>query len=164
MRAALAATVLLPLLIGAPSPAPAPAQGTSPTLADLAFMAGCWRGPSGDGVTIEEYYTAPSENLILGVSRYTKGTRVTSYEFSTIAREGSEIVLTPRPSGQAPVPFRLTRVDSAGAVWENPSHDFPTLIAYRAGSGDSLIARIEGPGRDGKRSLEWRMGRGDCGR
>ncbi|HEU4524290.1 MAG TPA: DUF6265 family protein, partial [Gemmatimonadales bacterium] len=70
MRAALAATALLPLLIGAPAPAPAPApaQGTSPTLADLAFMAGCWRGPSGDGVTIEEYYTAPSENLMLGVS------------------------------------------------------------------------------------------------
>ena len=164
MRAALAATALLPLLVGAPAPAPAPAQGTSPTLADLAFMAGCWRGPSGDGVIIEEYYTAPSENLMLGVSRYTKGTRVTSYEFSTIAREGSGIVLTPRPSGQAPVPFRLTRVDSAGAVWENPSHDFPTLIAYRVGSGDSLIARIEGPGRDGTRSLEWRMGRGVCGR
>lgn len=162
MRAALAATVLLPLLVGASTRAPS--QAAPPTLADLAFMAGCWRGQSGDGVTIEEYYTAPADNLILGVSRYTKGPRVTDYEFSTIAREGSEIVLTPRPSGQAPVPFRLTRVDSAGAVWENPSHDFPTLIAYRAGSGDSLIARIEGPGRDGKRSLEWRMGRGVCGR
>ena len=162
MRAAFAVTALLPLVVGALPPASA--RGTSPTLTELAFMAGCWRGPSGDGVTIEEYYTAPTENLILGVSRYTKGTRVTSYEFSTIAREGGEIVLTPRPSGQKPVPFRLTRLDSTGAVWENPSHDFPTLIAYRAGSGDSLIARIEGPGPDGKRSMEWRMARGVCGR
>jgi Domain of unknown function (DUF6265) len=162
MRAALAATVLLPLLIGASTRAPS--QAAPPTLADLAFMAGCWRGPSGDGVTIEEYYTAPTDNLILGVARYTKGARVTDYEFSTIAREGSEIVLTPRPSGQEPVPFRLTRLDSTGAVWENPSHDFPTLIAYRRGTGDSLIARIEGPGRDGKRSMEWRMGPASCGR
>ena len=133
------------------------------TTADLAFMAGCWRGPSGGGAAIEEYYTAPAENLMLGVSRYTKGGRVTDYEFSTIAREGTEIVLTPRPSGQQPAPFRLTRLDSNGAVWENPEHDFPTLIAYRRGSADSLIARIEGPGRDGKRSIEWRMGRATCG-
>jgi hypothetical protein len=160
MRAALAATVLLPLLIGAP--VPAPSRPATPTLADLAFMAGCWRGPSGDGTTIEEYYTDPADNLILGVSRYTKGTRVTSYEFSTIAREGAGIVLTPRPSGQKPVPFRLTRLDSMGAVWENPSHDFPTLIAYRRGPADSLIARIEGPGRDGRRSMEWRMGPASC--
>jgi hypothetical protein len=162
MRAALAATVLLPLLVGASTRAPS--QAAPPALADLAFMAGCWRGPSGDGITIEEYYTAPADNLILGVSRYTKGPRVTDYEFTTIAREGNEIVLTPRPSGQEPVSFRLTRLDSTGAVWENPSHDFPTLIAYRRGTGDSLIARIEGPGRDGKRSMEWRMGPASCGR
>jgi hypothetical protein len=161
MRAVLAAIVVLPLLTGAP--ALAPSSPAPPSLADLAFMAGCWRGPSGEGATIEEYYTAPSDNLILGLSRYTKGSRVASYEFTTIAREGGEIVLTPRPSGQEPAPFRLTRLDSTGAVWENPSHDFPTLIAYRRGSGDSLIARIEGPGRDGKRSIEWRMGRAACG-
>ena len=162
MRVPFAATLLFPFLLAAP--APAPIRGASPTLADLAFMAGCWRGPSGEGTTIEEYYTPPADNLILGVSRYVRGARVTSYEFSTIAREGAEIVLTPRPSGQAPAPFRLTRLDSTGAVWENPAHDFPTLISYRRGPGDSLIARIEGPGRDGKRSMEWRMGPATCGR
>jgi hypothetical protein len=162
MRAALAATLLLPLLAG--TSVPAPSSTASGTLADLAFMAGCWRGPSGDGTTIEEYYTPPTDNLMLGVSRYTKTARVVSYEFSTIAREGTDIVLTPRPSGQEPAPFRLTRLDSAGAVWENPAHDFPTLIAYRRGPGDSLIARIEGPGRDGTRSMEWRMGPATCGR
>ncbi|HEY7614183.1 MAG TPA: DUF6265 family protein [Gemmatimonadales bacterium] len=160
MRAALASVMLLPLLTGAPLPPPSVVE---PPLADLAFMAGCWRGPSGDGTTIEEYYTAPAENLMLGVSRYTKGGRVTSYEFSTIAREGTEIVLTPRPSGQQPAPFRLTRLDSNGAVWENPQHDFPTLIAYQRQSKDSLVARIEGPGREGKQSFEWRMGRATCG-
>jgi Domain of unknown function (DUF6265) len=161
MRAAIAATILAGLLAGTvPEP---PADLASPTLADLAFMAGCWRGPSGDGTTIEEYYTAPAENLMLGVSRYTKARRVTSYEFTTIALEGGEIVLTPRPAGQQPAPFRLTRLDSTGAVWENPAHDFPTLIAYRRGPGDSLVARIEGPGRNGKRSAEWRMAGVACG-
>ncbi len=164
MRAAFsaAAAALLPLLAGAP--ASAPAGAAAPTLAELAFMAGCWRGPSGDGLIIEEYYTTPADNLMLGVSRYVEGARVTSYEFSTIEREGAGIVLTPRPSGQKPVRFRLTRLDSTGAVWENPSHDFPTSIAYRRGPADSLFARIEGPGPGGKRSIEWRMGAASCGR
>lgn len=161
MRAAIAATILAGLLAGTiPEP---PADLASPTLADLAFMAGCWRGPSGDGSIIEEYYTAPAENLMLGLSRYTKAGRVTSYEFTTIALESGEIVLTPRPAGQQPAPFRLTRLDSTGAVWENPAHDFPTLIAYRPGPGDSLVARIEGPGRSGRRSAEWRMAGVACG-
>jgi hypothetical protein len=161
MRAAFPATILVGLLTG--TLPHAPVDMTPPRLADLAFMTGCWRGPSGDGTTIEEYYTAPAENLMLGVSRYTKGGKVTSYEFTTIALEGGEIVLTPRPAGQEPAPFRLTRLDSTGAVWENPAHDFPTLIAYRRGSGDSLVARIEGPGRTGKRSAEWRMAGVSCG-
>lgn len=161
MRAAFAGTVLLSLLTG--SSAAAPSGGPPRSLADLAFMAGCWRGQSGGGANIEEYYTPPADNLMLGLSRFIKGSRVTDYEFSTIALEGGEIVLTPRPSNQKPVPFRLTRLDSTGAVWENPAHDFPTLIAYRPGPGDSLVARIEGPGQGGKRTAEWRMGRAACG-
>ena len=161
MRAALAGSVLLSLLTGSPSLPPP--DRTPPGLAALAFMAGCWRGQSGGGATIEEYYTAPADNLVLGLSRHIKGGRVTSYEFTTIALEGGEIVLTPRPSGQVPVPFRLTRLDSAGAVWENPAHDFPTLIGYQPASGDSLLARIEGPGQGGRRTVEWRMGRAACG-
>ena len=160
MRAIAAAALLIPLLT---LPTLLHPGDRPPALAELAFMAGCWRGLSGDGATIEEYYTAPTENLMLGVTRYTRGGRVISYEFSTIAREDTAIVLTPRPVGQEPAPFRLTRLDSASAVWENPAHDFPRLIAYRRGAGDSLVARIEGPGRDGKRSFEWRMGRATCG-
>src|SRR5687768_16704275 len=121
-----ALAVLLPLL-AAPGPAPVPSGQQPPTLAALAFMAGCWRGSSDGGIVIEQYYTAPTDNLILGVSRYLKGGRVTNYEFSTIAREATTIVPTPRRSGQEPASFRLTRIDGSSAVWENPAHDFPTL-------------------------------------
>ena len=144
MRAAFAAALLLPLLLGAPAPAPSP--DVSPTLADLAFMAGCWRGPSGEGTTIEEYYTAPADNLILGVSRYTKGARVTSYEFSTIAREGAEIVLTPRPSGQEPASFRLTRLDSTGAFGHGGVGAFPSSL--RGGRAPGSPSRRRGAAVD----------------
>src|SRR5688572_5369243 len=95
----------------APATPSTPARGR-PKLADLGFMAGCWRGASGDGGTIEEYYTPPTENLILGLSRYLRQGRVTSFEFTTIAARGdSDLVLTPRPSGQTPADFNLTKLE-----------------------------------------------------
>ena len=162
MRVLLSA-LLVALLAGSAAPMhPAPAS-LRPTLADLGFMAGCWRGASEGGAVIDEYYTPPSENLILGVSRYTKGGRVTSYEFATIAAEGdSDLVLTPRPVGQSPADFHLTKLRPGLAVWSNPQHDFPQVISYRRLGSDSLAARIEGPGPDGTRSSEWRLGKVPC--
>ena len=132
-------------------------------LEPLRFMAGCWKGPTGKGQVIEEQYTAPSANLILGMTRYSRGDTATGYEFTTIAWEDSAVVLTPRPEGQAPVPFRLASLDGGSAVWENPRHDFPTRIGYRRAAGDTLVARIEGPGPGGTVSEEWRMARTRCG-
>ncbi len=141
-----------------------PARQAPPApLEPLRFMAGCWRGEAGRGRVIEEHYTAPSANLILGMTRYLRDGVATGYEFSTIAWQDSVIVLTPRPEGQQPVPFRLTALDRGSAVWENPRHDFPTRILYRRLPGDTLVARIEGPGRDGPRAEEWRMARARCG-
>ena len=132
-------------------------------LEPLRFMAGCWQGPGAKGQVVEEHYTAPSANLILGMTRYTRNGVATGYEFYTIAWEDSTVVLTPRLEGQAPVPFRLASMDARSAVWENPAHDFPTRILYRRAAGDSLVARIEGPGPDGRTaSEEWLMVRVRC--
>ena len=89
-------------------------------------MAGCWRGGSEGGAVIDEYYTPPSENLILGVSRYTKGGRVTSYEFATIAAQGdSDLVLTPRPVGQSPADFNLAKLQPGVGGLEQPAARLP---------------------------------------
>jgi hypothetical protein len=162
MRALLPA-LLVALLADFAAPTPRSQAPPRPSLADLGFMAGCWRGASDGGGVIDEYYTPPSENLILGVSRYTRGGRVTSYEFATItARGDSDLVLTPRPVGQSPADFSLTKLEPGMAVWSNPKHDFPQVIGYRRLGSDSLAARIEGPGPGGPRSSEWRMGKVPC--
>ena len=153
-RAILIAVVTLPLAASAREHGP---------LEPLRFMAGCWQGMGADGQVIEEHYTAPSANLMLGMTRYTRNGAATGYEFATIAWEDSTIVLTPRPSGQEPVPFRLETMGDGAAVWANPSHDFPTRIAYRRVAGDTLVARVEGQGKDGATvSDEWRMRRARC--
>jgi Domain of unknown function (DUF6265) len=163
MRAIVSALVA-GLLAGSGATALRQTEVARPTLKDLGFMAGCWRGASDGGAMIDEYYTPPTDNLMLGVSRYTKGGRVTTYEFTTIAAEGdSDLVLTPRPAGQSPADFHLSKLEPGLAVWSNPKHDFPQVISYRRLGTDSLAARIEGPGPNGPQSSEWKMGRVACG-
>jgi Domain of unknown function (DUF6265) len=135
-----------------------------PSLQTLRFMTGCWRGPAGPGAILEEYYTAPAENLMLGVSRYVRDGKVTDYEFTSIEQRDGDLVITPRPKGQSPASFRLRRLSDKEAVWENPEHDFPQVISYRRPAPDSLVARIEGRGPQGTRAMEWRMARAECGK
>jgi hypothetical protein len=142
--------------------APEPSQ--PPSLEALRFMTGCWRGPSGGGAILEEYYTAPAANLMLGVSRYLRDGKVTDYEFTSIEQRDSDLVITPRPKDQSPASFRLRRLGDKEVVWANPEHDFPQVISYRRVAPDSLVARIEGPGPQGTRAMEWRLVRAECGK
>ena len=50
-------------------------QGEAQTLDDLAFMSGCWEGPLSRGGTIEEFYSPPTENMIVGTTRYVRDGR-----------------------------------------------------------------------------------------
>lgn len=136
-----------------------PTTPAPPPLSAIAFMAGCWTGPSSNGVTIEEHYTAASENLMLGMTRYVRGTRVVDFEFTTIERTDSSFVLTRRPKGERSDAFPLKEVSGDRAVWENMAHDFPQRIIYWRGTDGTLVARIEGTTPRGERHVEWTMRR-----
>ena len=136
-------------------PVPAPA----PPLSAIAFMTGCWTGPSSNGATIEERYSEPSDNLMIGMSRYVRAGRVIDFEFTTLERTDSSFVMTPRPKGVKSDSFPLKEVAEGRAVWENLKHDFPQRIIYRVGTDGSLIARIEGRTPSGERHMEWTMHR-----
>jgi hypothetical protein len=60
------------------------------------------------------------------------------------------------PSGQAQAEFRLTRLLTREAVFENQDHDFPKRITYRR-EGNVLHARVEGG--PGDRVAEWSWAR-----
>lgn len=151
-----------------PAPGPAPAGSSSPQsaarsrLSDLAFMAGCWRGLARSGTTIEEFYTTPSSNLIVGATRYVRDGRAVDFEFTRIDQTDSGAVITPHPKGVRSVSFAPKVIERNRAVWENPSHDFPQRILYARVADDTLVARIEGRTPAGERALEWRMGRAVC--
>ena len=145
--------------------APTPASSQSATrgrVSDLGFMAGCWRALTRSGTTIEEFYTTPSSNLVVGVTRYVRDGRAVDFEFTRIDQTDSGVVITPHPKGVRSVSFAPRVMEPNRAVWENAAHDFPQRIAYTRVADDTLVARIEGRTPSGERALEWRMARAAC--
>lgn len=137
-----------------------PVAGQS--LDDLAFLSGCWEGPLSRGGVIEEFYSAPSDNLIVGTTRYLRDGQAVMFEFSGIEHDSAGVTLWPYPRGNKSADgFRLTVVDSNGAVFEAPEHDFPKRISYIIESPDVRIARID-DGTDDGQSTEWRLKRTRC--
>lgn len=129
---------------------------------DLAFMAGCFAGELPDGGEMRESYTPPRAGVMLGNSQVTRDGRTLFYELSRIVEEEGKVVYVPYPRGRESVPFTLTSLDPAHAVFVNPRHDFPQRIIYRVGEGDTLIASIDGV-RDGEPAVqEWVLRRIAC--
>jgi hypothetical protein len=142
----------------AASPSPAqPAAASVP-----GFMAGCWRGLTRSGTTIEEFYTTPSSNLVIGTTRYVRDGRTVDFEFTRIDRTDSGWVITPHPKGVRSASFAPKVVEANRLSWENPAHDYPQRIVYARVAEDTLVARIEGRTSSGERALEWRMARTTC--
>lgn len=140
-----------------PPAAPEPAS-----LAELAFMSGCWRGEFEDGSAIEEFYTTPSENLMLGVSRFMRGTRAVQHEFTRITMDSSGIVLLPFPDGiPSEHAFRATHLEADSVVFEAPEHDFPKRVIYWRNADGTNTARIDG-GTASPDAQEWRMHSAAC--
>ena len=70
------------------------------TLFDLSFMAGCWQGDADTSgpLVIEERYTPPSGNVMLGTTRYLKQGKAVQFEF-TLLRDSDGVELLPYPGG-----------------------------------------------------------------
>lgn len=162
MRNGRSLSSILPLLLLSLS---APGErAAAQTLSDLAFMAGCWEGQAGGGTVIEEHYTTPSSNLMLGTTRYLRDGATRQFEFTRITAGRDGVVLLPFPGGTASAdPFRLTTVEADRAVFEAPEHDFPKRIIYRRDADGSLVARIDG-GEGSDQASEWRMDAAPCHR
>lgn len=153
---------LLPLLCGSLLVSPLAAQDTArpSSLHGLAFMSGCWQGRTASGSIIEERYTTPSNNLLLGTTRYLRDGNTRSFEFTLIGEASGSSQLIPHPGGKASVTFKEAERSDGRVVWENPAHDYPQRIIYHRFAADSLSARIELT--DGGKANEYRMGRVAC--
>jgi hypothetical protein len=125
------------------------------------WLAGSWCANDGDR-RVEEVWLPEAGGAMLGMSRTLSGDRMASFEFMRIAPVDGGTGFIAQPGGSPPTTFLAADVGANSARFENATHDFPTLVAYRR-DGDLLHAEISGPGADGatvKIPFEYRR----CGR
>jgi hypothetical protein len=115
------------------------------TLHDIGWLAGQWQLTTAASQCVEEQWTAPSSNMLLGMSRTVVSGRTTSFEFMRIEARADGIYYVAQPSGRPPVDFKLASDSSTELVFVNPGHaDRLKKVIYRREAGDRLAARIEG--------------------
>ena len=130
-------------------------QSSKPSLESLEWLAGSWRG-SAQGVDMEEHWTAPKGDSMIGIHRDVGKGKTMSFEFLRIEQQGDQIVYLSMPNGRSPAtPFPLKDASANRVVFENPKHDFPQRIIYWK-DGNDLRARIEGTMNGKAGSEEWR--------
>jgi hypothetical protein len=128
-------------------------QSAQPTVQDLSWLAGCWDMTRGTR-HVTEQWMRPEGGTLLGTSRTTADGKTLEYEFIVIREGAGALEFVARPSGQSEAIFRSTRIAAREVVFENPAHDFPTRITYRA-SADGLYAAVEGDVSGQRRVLEF---------
>jgi len=116
------------------------------TVAQLAWLAGTWRG--GDGpVSFEERWTPPAGGAMLAVSRTLKGDRMVAFEFLRIVERDGALIYIAQPNGRPATEFTLTAITAESATFENPTHDFPKMIRYSKRADGSIEARVSDGGQ-----------------
>ncbi len=136
-------------------------RDTNSGLEQARWLAGCWELTRG-ARTGFEMWMPPAGGLMMGASRTLSAGRVVEWERLELRERDGRLVYTSLPSGQAEASFTSVEVSDSGFTVENLAHDFPQRINYRRRGPDSLVARIEGPGPNGRRRIEFPMRRATC--
>ena len=139
-----------------------PATAAEPTVADLAWIAGCWGAEGGEPGSGEQW-TAPAGGSMLGTARTVKGGQTVGFEFLRLAAgEGGRLTLFAQPSGQAPAAFPLRELGVQQVIFEGLAHDFPQRVTYRLEGPTRLVASVEGALKGELRRIDFAMLRVSC--
>lgn len=117
--------------------------GQGKDLSEFAWLTGTWEAADGPSV-VEEIWTAPTANVMIGMSRTVEAGRTASFEFLRIEKRGADVVYVPQPGGRPPVAFRMTSDTGGRYVFEQSGDDKVKRIEYRRDGADSLHAKVEG--------------------
>lgn len=152
------ALAVVPPRTGLPAhPQPEPRAG-APSLEELAWLAGCWKGED-EGAVTEECWMAPAGGIMPGIHRDRYRPGKTSFEFFRIEAGPSGLIYQASPEGRPATPFTLVESGTKRVVFENPDHDFPQRVIYWLDGDGRLHARIEGVENGESRHSEWRWDR-----
>jgi hypothetical protein len=109
----------------------------------LTWMAGDWQQTSG-ARAIEEHWSLPATNALIGMSRTVRDGRMVSFEFLRIEQRDGGTFYVAQPSGRPPTDFKLTSSTDTEVVFEGDGTDKVKRITYRRQGPNGLYAAVEG--------------------
>ena len=112
------------------------------SIADLAWLAGSWSVTEGE-LTVEEHWTKPSRNIMLGMGRTIRGGKTILFEYLRVESRDDGIYYVAHPNAAQGTDFKLTSFDGRRAIFENPANDYPKRILYRRETDGSVTAVID---------------------
>lgn len=146
-----------PTRVPAPGPAapeapPAP-PAASPSLAQLAWLRGCWAGNVNRRDFIEQWLP-PRADMMVGVShtvvqrKNSAEMRTEDYTYLRLEARTDGVYYVAAPSGKKEMAFRLTGVANdkgvMGFTFTGPGDSFPQRIVYRHTETGELFAGVGG--------------------
>jgi hypothetical protein len=134
-------------------------QAAEVSLSTLTWLTGDWRLATGNR-TIEEHWTAPTANALIGMSRTVRDDRMVAFEFIRIEQREKDIFYVAQPNGRPPTDFKLSRAADGELVFEGDGRDRVKRITYRRQGPNGLYALVEGEERGKPFQLEYRYTRG----
>jgi len=145
-----------PLAVAEPTP--------STALTDLAWIAGDWVGAAGDSF-IQEQWSAPQGDDMMGMFRLVQDGKVVFYEFMTIRQEASGPVLRIKhfdpglvgweEKGESIV-FDLQEIGDHRAVFETEKDGDPERLIFERGDNE-LVITLEKPAKDTRTPFRYRL-------
>ncbi len=129
------------------------------TLQDLSFVTGKWLAQEG-GFDIEEHWTTPAGNNMIGMMRMAKDGKASMYELCVIEQTATGPVLrirhfraamVPREEKPEEITFALVDLAKDKATFE--AQDKHLKIIYHRLSVNELTISLDRAGQDGKRSV-----------
>ena len=140
---------------------PPSAQKADVRVEQVGWLAGCWETGSPQRL-IQEQWTTPRGQTMLGTGRTVRDGRTTEYEFVLISAKDGRLAYEAHPSQQPSAVFLSKEATDTRAVFENPDHDFPQRVGYQRQGADELLAWIEGTQNGRTRRVEFPYRRVAC--
>jgi hypothetical protein len=124
----------------------------------LGFMAGCWSGPG----TVE-MWMKPEAGSVMGMGRTIRNGKVVGTEYFSVYEQPDGIILNVQQRHAArTTAFRVKEITASSVTFENPEHDFPQRIIYRATGTGALLGRIEGLEKGKELAIDYPLQRARC--
>jgi hypothetical protein len=131
----IASLVLLTLSVHAGAPDPAASK--------LTWLSGDWQESSASQV-VEEHWTTPTANGLIGMSRTVRDGRTVSFEFMRIEQRETGMFYAAQPNGRPATDFKLARSTDGELVFQGDGRDRVKRIIYRGQGAQGLYAAVEG--------------------